>query len=242
MTPSSRATAGMVPVTPAATTGMAVRRGAILPRAHPATGAGDARRRVAPLRPGSPASRLGAAAGKPAIPASARPGLGRQTLQAVERNLFVVQLVEKACQFRREADRLLVRHVGSRARIRRVSSSRRRIGPIDGGSDSSIAPSSASSPSSGSPIGIRRGSSSGWPPAARRNASRAARQARRLGSSTRVSARSSRSQAKSPSTNAGRNGRSASMVWTRIIARSLDRRRPRCEARQHGHPSPAASQ
>ena len=37
-------------------------------------------------------------------------GLGRQTLQAVERNLLVVQLVEKACQLRREADRLLVRH------------------------------------------------------------------------------------------------------------------------------------
>ena len=240
MTASSRATAGMVPVMPAATTGMGGACAAPVGRERVEQQApAQARRRAGPPRPGSPASRL---AQQPQedqrfLPvlgqdrrAPARPGGRARPPRCAARRGSAPAPPRAAPPARAPSS-------GRARRIRRVSSSRRRIGPIAGGSDSSISPSSASSPSSGSPIGTRRGSSSGWPPRARRNASRAARQARRLGSSTSVSASRSRSQASSPSTRAGRNGRSASMVWTSASSASQPR-----SARPAARPGSSAAQ
>jgi hypothetical protein len=104
----------------------------------------------------------------------------------------------------------------SRASTSRARSRCRRSGGSAGSSSSSASGSSSSSSSASiSPTGWSRGSSSARPPACLASVSRSARQARRLGSRTSVSASSSPPCSpcrSSPAASASRNGTWAGMV------------------------------
>ena len=131
---------------------------------------------------------------------------GHQAVQAVELDLLVVQLVEKARQLRRQPHRLLVRH----RRVARPDQAgqqqpaperrdRRRQRQLDGAVERQLALVRLAHRD-------QTRQQQRLAAAARRNASRAARQARRLGSS-RGCRPELASRSSSPSTSAGRNGR-----------------------------------
>ena len=102
------------------------------------------------------------------------------------------------------------------ARIIRLSTASRSCGSTAGGRSS--APARASGVSSIPPNAVIRGSSSGRPPAARRNASASARAARRVGSRISPSAGASPVEATQSAASVSRNGRCGGMFSMRITA------------------------
>ena len=165
---------------------------------------------------------------------------GRQLVEAVEIDLLVVQLVEEALELAGEPHRLLVRHARAarehqpgQQQAAPERADRRRQSQLELGVEQQLGL-----------VGLadrqQARQQQRLAAAERRKASRAARQARRLGSSSSVSASRSRSQPSSAATSVSRNGRSAAMVWTFGIARDPSRARSRREAWQERRPAAGA--